>query len=213
MALSHRRFTLGAFETNAWVIHDPATREAAIVDVGFDAEVVRRSVDNDGLVVRWLIATHAHYDHIAAMSELEDFYRLPVHLHVEDRPLLDAIQNQATLFGLPPVRPPRRVEPLPEGTRIALGREALEVIHTPGHSPGSVTLRAGDDLWVGDLLFAGSIGRTDFPGGDFALLARVVREKLFPLGDDVRVHPGHGPDTTIGVERLTNPFVGEGATP
>jgi glyoxylase-like metal-dependent hydrolase (beta-lactamase superfamily II) len=211
MALIQRRFTLGPFETNSYVVHDDATREAAVIDVGFDPDAVRQAVERERLTVRWLLATHAHYDHIAAMAAMEDAFGLPVHLHPEDRPLLDGLASQATLFGLPQARPPRRLEPLAEGMRIGLGGESLEVLHTPGHSPGSVTFHGGDGLWVGDLLFAGSIGRTDFPGGDFALLARSVREKLYPLGDAMKVHPGHGPDTTIGIERLTNPFVGEGA--
>jgi hydroxyacylglutathione hydrolase len=213
MPLIHRHFTLGPFETNSYLLYDEATREAAVMDVGFDPDVMRQAVERERLKVRWLLATHAHYDHVAAMAAMEDAFGLPVHLHPEDRPLLDALGSQATLFGLPPAAAPRRLEPLAEGMHIPLGGEALEVLHTPGHSPGSVTFHAGDRLWVGDLLFAGSIGRTDFPGGDFALLARSVREKLFPLGDAVRVLPGHGPETTLGIERLTNPFVGEGATP
>ena len=213
MALIHRRLTLGPFETNSYLLHDEATREAVVLDIGFEPDAVRAAVERDRLVVRWLIATHAHYDHIAAMAQMEEAYGLPVHLHPEDRPLLDALDVQATNFGLPWAPRPRRLEPLAEGMRIAIGGETLEVLHTPGHSPGSVTLCAPDRLWVGDLLFAGSIGRTDFPGGDFALLVRSVREKLYPLGDARVVHPGHGPDTTLGIERLTNPFVGEGATP
>ena len=213
MPLIHRRFTLGPFETNSYVLYDDATREAAVMDVGFDPEVIRQAVERERLKVRWLLATHAHYDHIAAMAAMEEAFGLPVHLHPEDQPLLGALGSQATLFELPPAPVPRRLEPLAEGMRIPLGGESLEVLHTPGHSPGSVTFRGGDRLWVGDLLFAGSIGRTDFPGGDFALLARSVREKLFPLGDAIHVHPGHGPDTTLGIERLTNPFVGEGAVP
>jgi glyoxylase-like metal-dependent hydrolase (beta-lactamase superfamily II) len=117
------------------------------------------------------------------------------------------------MFGFPPARAPDTVNPLADGQRLELGHERLEVIATPGHSPGGVCFRSGEDLWVGDTLFAGSIGRTDLPGGSFPELERAIHTRLFPLGDAFKVWPGHGPPTTIGRERLHNPFVGLGARP
>jgi hydroxyacylglutathione hydrolase len=111
---------------------------------------------------------------------------------------------------LPPAAPPAEVNPLSDGQLLPLGNESLSVLHTPGHSPGSVTFRWRNLLWVGDLLFAGSIGRTDLPGGSMETLVASVRQRLFPLGDDAIVLPGHGPRTTIGAERRSNPFVGDG---
>jgi glyoxylase-like metal-dependent hydrolase (beta-lactamase superfamily II) len=128
-------------------------------------------------------------------------------LHPDDRPLLSAVAIQGSMFGLPPVAVPEVGHELAEGQRIPLGQEALDVLFTPGHAPGHVTFRHGRTLWSGDVLFAGSVGRTDLPGCSWDALVRSIRDKLFPLG----VLPGHGPPTTIGEERRHNPFVGEAA--
>lgn len=201
---------LGPFATNAYLVTCEETRETAVIDVGFDAQAIADEIRRHSLTVRYLLNTHAHYDHVAAMAELQGKVGGSYWLHPDDRPLLDALSTQGLAFGLPAARAPSEVHSLAEGRALELGKESLDVLHTPGHSPGSVTFRWGSWLWVGDVLFAGSIGRTDLPGGSFEVLSDSIRKKLFPLGDDVRVLPGHGPETTIGVERRTNPFVGEG---
>jgi glyoxylase-like metal-dependent hydrolase (beta-lactamase superfamily II) len=132
-------------------------------------------------------------------------------LHPADRPLLASVALQGSLFGLPAVPVPEVELDLADGQRIPLGDESLEVLFTPGHAPGHVAFRHGDTLWSGDVLFAGSVGRTDLPGASWDVLERSIRERLFPLGDAVRVLPGHGPATTLGEERRHNPFVGEAA--
>ena len=209
MPIVHTLLTLGPFETNTYVLVCPETRDTAVVDVGFEPEAVIRLLRERDLKPRLLLNTHAHYDHVAGMRTLQDLLGGEYWLHPGDRPLLDKLGEQGAMFGLPPVAAPAVVHDLADGQRIPLGRETLEVIHTPGHSPGGVTFRGGDDLWVGDTLFAGSIGRTDLPGGSFATLERSIRERLFSLGDALRALPGHGPPTTIGHERLDNAFVGE----
>lgn len=211
MALRHRTLTLGPFETNAYLVWCDRTLEAAVLDVGFEPEVVRAAVREAGVKVTRLLLTHAHYDHAAAMRDMEETFGLPVALHPDDRPMLEALAVQGSMFGLPPVPVPRDVRPLADGERLALGEETLEVLHTPGHSPGGVCFVGGGHAWVGDTLFREGIGRTDLWGGSFELLERSIRTRLFPLGDDLPVHPGHGPDTTIGHERIHNPFVGRAA--
>ena len=210
MPLVQSSFVLGPFATNAYLVTCEETRETAVIDVGFDAVSIADEIRRRSLVVRYLLNTHAHYDHAAAMAELQERVGGSYWLHPDDRALLDALTMQGLAFGLPAARAPAEIHGLAEGQRLELGREALSVLHTPGHSPGSVTFRWGSWLWVGDVLFAGSIGRTDLPGGSFEVLSESIRTKLFPLGDDARVLPGHGPETTIGVERRTNPFVGDG---
>ena len=210
MGLVQSSFVLGPFATNAFLVTCEETRETAVIDVGFDPETIAEEIRGRELRVRYLLNTHAHYDHVAAMAVLQDLVGGDYWLHPDDEPLLDALAAQGAAFGLASARPPAVVHPLAEGQVLELGRETLTVIHTPGHSPGSVTFRWQSWLWVGDVLFAGSIGRTDLPGGSFEVLSASIRERLFPLGDDLRVLPGHGPETTIGVERRTNPFVGEG---
>ncbi|MBI1796926.1 MAG: MBL fold metallo-hydrolase [Candidatus Eisenbacteria bacterium] len=209
--LTHRPLRLGPLENNSFIIVDPAAREAAVVDVGFEPEAVIDAVRAAGLTVRWLLGTHAHYDHVAGMRTVQEALGGDYRLHPADRPLLEWLGQQAAAFGLPPAEPPAVVHDLADGERVPLGGETIEVIHTPGHSPGGVCFRWNDWLWVGDTLFAGSIGRTDLPGGSFEELERSIRTRLYPLGDDLQAFTGHGPFTTIGRERLTNPFVGEGA--
>ena len=211
MELLNQRLKLGPLDNDTYLIVCPETREVAVLDVGFEPERAIEAVRRAGLGVRYLLNTHAHYDHVAGMREVQDALGGEYWLHPADRPLLDRLSDQGAAFGFPPAQAPRDPHDLEDGQSLALGRGALEVIHTPGHSPGGVCFRAGDDLWVGDTLFAGSIGRTDLPGGSFAELERSIHERLFPLGDSLRVHPGHGASTTIGEERLHNPFVGRDA--
>jgi len=202
---------VGPFANNIYVVFDADTREAAVLDVGFEPERVIELVRRERLSVRWLLATHAHYDHVAAMLPLQREVGGAFGLHPADRPLLERVELQGSMFGLPPVEVPAVALELFEGQSVPLGEHALEVLFTPGHSPGHVTFRHGDTLWSGDVLFAGSVGRTDLPGASWEVLERSIRERLFPLGDACVVLPGHGPATTIGEERRSNPFVGEAA--
>jgi len=209
MPLTHRVLHLGPLDNNTYVIVCVATREAALVDVGFEPEAAIEAVREAQLEVRYLLNTHAHYDHAAGMRAVQEAVGGEYWLHPADRPLLDRLTEQGAMFGFPAARAPDEVHDLADGQRLTLGEETLEVIHTPGHSPGGVCFRWGDWLWVGDTLFAGSIGRTDLPGGSFEELDRAIRGRLFPLGDALHVFPGHGPSTTLGRERRDNPFVGE----
>lgn len=211
MALRNRTLNLGPLENNTYLLTCPATLETAVVDVGFEPEAVVALVRREGLNVRWLLGTHAHYDHAAGMLEVQRAVGGTYALHPLERPLLAALAAQGAMFGFPPAEPPEVGHDLADREVIRIGEEELEVIFTPGHSPGHCAFRQGDVAWVGDVLFAGSVGRTDLPGGSFETLARSIHERLFPLGDGVTCLTGHGPATTIGHERRTNPFVGEGA--
>jgi len=210
--LENRSFLeIGPFANNIYVVTDAATKETAILDVGFEPERVIELVRREQLNVRWLLATHAHYDHVAAMLPVQRAVGGVFALHPDDRPLLERVELQGSMFGLPPVEVPAVGHDLVPGERVPLGEQWLEVLFTPGHAPGHVTFRHGRTLWSGDVLFAGSVGRTDLPGASWDVLERSIRDVLFPLGDDMKVLPGHGPATTIGAERRSNPFVGEAA--
>ena len=201
------------FHKNAFVVSCESTGEAIVVDPGDEVEDLVGAIQARKLTVRYILLTHAHLDHITGVGRAKEAFDVPVYLHEADLPLYDAVVRQGLMFGL-------RVEPQPRpdrfyeaGVVIPFGRYAVRVHHTPGHSPGGVCLQAGEsgaagqDLFVGDTLFAGSIGRTDLPGGDYDTLIRSIREVLFPFGDDARVYPGHGESTTIGRERRGNPFL------
>jgi glyoxylase-like metal-dependent hydrolase (beta-lactamase superfamily II) len=211
MPLTHRALHLGPLDNNTYVLVDVATRETAIVDPGFEPEVVIEAVRDGGLTVRWILLTHAHYDHACGARTVQAALGGVVRMHPADRPLLAVLDQQGAMFGFPPAQPPDTVVDLEDGERVPLGEESIAVLHTPGHAPGHVCFHHDRWLWGGDALFAGSIGRTDLPGGSFEQLERAIRTRLFTLGDDVQVFPGHGPATTIGHERLHNPFVGDAA--
>jgi glyoxylase-like metal-dependent hydrolase (beta-lactamase superfamily II) len=202
---------LGPLDNNTYLVVHEGTRETAVVDVGFDPEAVLDAIARRTLVVRLLLNTHAHYDHVAGMRVVQRACGGEYHLHPADRPLLDHLSEQGAAFGFPPAEPPDHPHDLAHGQTITLAGETIEVIHTPGHSLGGVCFRHGGWLISGDTLFAGSVGRTDLPGGSFEDLERSIRERLFVLGDALRVYPGHGPETTLGEERTHNPFVGENA--
>lgn len=210
--LENRAMRLGPLENNTYLIVSAGTGETAVVDVGFEPGAVIDAIRREGLTVRLLLNTHGHYDHVAGMREVQEACGGEYWIHPADRPLIERLTEQGAMFGFPPARAPGVVHDLFDGQTIVLGADALKVIATPGHSPGGVCFHLGDDLWAGDTLFAGSVGRTDLPGGSMEQLERGIRTRLFPLGDTVCVHTGHGPGTTLGRERRHNPFVGEAAS-
>lgn len=204
--------TVGPFQENSYILGDEGAGEGILIDPGHDPEAILDRVAALKLRITAIVNTHAHIDHVGGVPEIMRRLKVPFRLHEDDMPLLKAIPRQAEMFGLPPLEVPPVESYLKEGMTFRVGSIDVRIIETPGHSPGSVTLVVGkNDLIAGDVLFAGSIGRTDLWGGDFQILKSSIRDKLFPLGDECRVWPGHGPETTIGEERRTNPFVGDGA--
>lgn len=202
--------TVTPFEQNSTLLWDAATGKAAVVDPGGDVERILAAVNARRLAVEKLLLTHGHIDHVGAAAELARRLGVPVEGPQRgDAFWLEQLPEQSRMFGFPatPALTPDRW--LEDGDTVTVGGATLEVIHTPGHTPGHVCFidRAGGLAVVGDVLFAGSIGRTDFPGGNHAALIGSIREKLFPLGDDFAFIPGHGPMSTFGRERLTNPYV------
>jgi glyoxylase-like metal-dependent hydrolase (beta-lactamase superfamily II) len=197
------------FAENAWLIGCAETGKAALVDPGGRVSELLAAATESGVEVEDIWLTHAHIDHVSGVAEAVDRTGARVWLHAEDRPLYDHAAEQGAMFGLevPPPPPPDRE--LVEGQVLELGTLRAEVRFVPGHSPGHVAFWFAEQELVlaGDCLFAGSIGRTDLPGGSYDTLMQSISEQLLPLGDSVRVLPGHGPETTIGRERESNPFL------
>lgn len=200
------------FYKNGFIVGCPRTREGIIIDPGDEVDELLGAVRDFELEVRAILLTHAHIDHVTGVGAAKDALGVPVYLHRDDLFLYEQVEQQAAMFGMKASQPPP-IDHFYDGEPIPFGELAAVVHHTPGHCPGGVCLQVRDDdakadhLFVGDTLFASSIGRTDLPGGDYAVLMRSITEVLFPLGDAAIVHPGHGADTTIGRERQTNPFV------
>lgn len=199
------------FAQNCSVVWCDATREAAIIDPGGDLDQVLAEVERLGLDVRQIWLTHAHIDHAGGAGELAQRLSLPiVGPHPGDQFWIDALPQQSQMFGFPPARPFAPTRWLHDGDMVALGQCTLQVRHCPGHTPGHVVFYSPEALraFVGDVLFAGSVGRTDFPGGNHQQLMASITQRLWPMGDDTVFIPGHGPQSTFGHERRTNPFVG-----
>ena len=199
-----------AFQQNCSLIWCEITKECAFVDPGGDAATLMAAVAQHGLQPVGVFLTHAHLDHVGASTELAQHYRIPISgPHLADKYWLDALPVQSQQFGLPHCAAFVPDTWLNEGDTLSFGQQQLAVIHTPGHTPGHVVLlhREAGVVFVGDVLFNGSIGRSDFPGGNHQQLIQSIKGKLWPLGDDVIVIPGHGPTTTIGEERRHNPFI------
>jgi len=185
-----RKLVVGPYQTNCYILACKDTMEGVVIDPGDEVVRIVKEISRNGIQVRSILITHGHVDHIGGAAELKRITRAPVLIHASDAPAL----------RFPPDGR------LNEGEQIKVGTYTLSIIHTPGHSPGGVCFIAPGAVFTGDTLFAGSVGRTDFPGGSHENLVAAVRKKIFPLGDDLRIYPGHGPASTIGRERRTNPF-------
>ncbi len=201
----------GAFLENCYLVIDEAARECAVVDPGEEAGLILQQVAAAGArpVAVWL--THAHLDHVLGVARVAAETGVPVYLHPADRALYDHVSEQAAAFGMRaaagPSSPPPPDRPFVHGDAVRVGGMAFAVRHTPGHSPGSVCLAGDGVVFVGDVLFQGSIGRTDLPGGDMETLLASIERELLVLPDSTIVYSGHGPQTTIGAERRGNPFL------
>jgi len=200
------QITVGAFQENCYIVGDPESESAAIVDPGSEPERIIAEVEKSGRTPEAIWITHAHVDHIGAVAPLKRRWDIPVWLHPLDEPLYRVGGRQAQLYGIPYEEPPTPDMQLEEGSTLKLGQLELSVIHVPGHAPGHVVIHGHGHALVGDCLFAGSIGRTDLPFSNPAQLEASLR-RIAALPSETIVHPGHGDSTTIGEERVSNPFL------
>ncbi|ODS30948.1 MAG: hydroxyacylglutathione hydrolase (glyoxalase II) [Candidatus Scalindua rubra] len=202
-----RDVVVGPLEVNCYILGCEDTKEAAIIDPGDNAEGIIKVIKKEGLNPRFIINTHAHFDHVGGVKTIQDHFKIDFFLHEEDLFLIDSVDEQATAFGLNPIPKPDVNKFVNNGDEISLGNNVINVIHTPGHTPGGVCYYVDNNVFVGDTMFAGSIGRTDFPGSSYEMLIKSIKEKLFSLGESTVVYPGHGPSTTIENEKRHNPFL------
>lgn len=198
------------FEQNCTLFWCKETRKAAVIDPGGDIDRILQAVADEGLELVKILVTHGHIDHAGGAGALAERLGLPIEgPHEEDRFWIEGMPQQSRMFGFPAVMSFEPARWLKDGDKVAFGKVELDVLHCPGHTPGHVVFYHGPSrlMQVGDVLFQGSIGRTDFPRGDHDTLIRSIRERLFPLGDDISFIPGHGPMSTLGEERRYNPFL------
>lgn len=204
------QLSVGPLQVNCFLVACQKTRDAMVIDPGEEGLRILQLAKSAGLEIRKVVNTHGHFDHIGANQQVVESTGAVLMLHAADLPLLQNARNHAEVYGLTVVPSPMPDRLLDQGDTFEVGEHSFSVLHVPGHSPGGICLLSDGHVFVGDVLFAGSVGRTDLPGGDFDALVEGVRERLFTLPDETIVHPGHGPDTTIGQERRMNPFVGDG---
>jgi glyoxylase-like metal-dependent hydrolase (beta-lactamase superfamily II) len=199
---------VGLLEVNCFILGDEETKEAVVIDPGGDEDEILEALQSHGLQLKTIIDTHGHFDHVDANQPLKEATGAAIAIHEADANMLAKPSAEAMFFTGNRLRLSTADIILKEGDIISFGNYRLKVLHTPGHTPGGISLVMEDSplVYVGDLLFQGSIGRTDFPGGSFEDLINAVKTKIFTLGDNYTVFPGHGPVTTVGQERKYNPF-------
>jgi len=201
---------VGKLGVNCYILHCEQTGQCAVIDPGDNCEGILELIMENNLQLKYILLTHGHFDHIGAANELKDRTGAVTAVHPDDyEMLMDPAQNLSVYFDGTPVKAKADIM-LQDGMELQIGNIKLQVIHTPGHTGGGVSYLGDGFIFTGDTLFAGSIGRTDLPGGNFNVLIKSIREKLLALKDDLIVYPGHGPVSTIGRERTSNPYLRDG---
>jgi glyoxylase-like metal-dependent hydrolase (beta-lactamase superfamily II) len=207
-----RDLAVGPIMANCFIAGCDQTRHAVVIDPGDEGDRILSVLTESNLEVKYIVNTHGHPDHVGANKSLKEATGAPLLIHALDAPMLGLVSRSLASWGLKGDNSPPPDKMAEDGDTITVGTINFTVLHTPGHSPGGISLYTDGHVFVGDTLFAGSVGRTDLPGGDFETLKTSIQNKLFTLGDDIQVHTGHGPSTTIGREKQYNPFVGQRAT-
>lgn len=195
------------FFKNGYILACTSTSHAAYIDPGDEAKHLLKFVDENELELISILNTHAHMDHICGIGSVKQVWDVPIYLHQKDEFLYQGLQEQSRVFGFDYAPAPPIDYYLHPSKQLSVGELTVKIHHTPGHSPGSVSLEVEEHLFCGDVIFAGSIGRTDLPGGSYETLMGTIQKKILPMGDAKILHPGHGPETTVGRERATNPFL------
>ncbi len=203
-----RQLTVGPIMANCYILGCEETLEAAVIDPGDEADRILTTLARDRLKVKQIINTHGHFDHVGANLRMKAATGADILIHRLDAPMLARLADSAAAWGMSAQNSPPPDRTVEDGDSVSFGAVTLTVLHTPGHTPGGISLYTDRSVFVGDTLFAGSIGRTDFPGGDYGTLIASIRDKLFTLPEDVTVYAGHMGTTTIGREKRSNPFAG-----
>jgi hydroxyacylglutathione hydrolase len=200
-------FEVGPYMSNCYLVGDETAQVAMIIDPGFEPGRIWSGIRSHDFEIEKIVLTHGHLDHISAVSEMKSKTGAKILIHRGDASMLTDPRENLSAFSGENIRAPEADRLLDDKEVISVGNLEFEVLHTPGHSPGGICLRSDEVVFTGDTLFAGSIGRTDFPGSDYETLMRSIREKLMILPEDTTIYPGHGPKSTIGREKRSNPFV------
>ncbi len=204
-----KTFPLGLIGTNTYLLIDEESKEAVLIDQGGDFHPIKEELEKNNAELKYILNTHGHFDHIMGERDAQQVFKVPVYIHEDDKYLVENLPKQLERFGfVANYLPPENIKTFTQNDVFKIGNNEIKVIHTPGHTPGSVCFLIGKDLFSGDTLFYTSVGRTDFEGGSFAKLSNSITQKLFKLDEDVDVYPGHDSKTTIGYEKKYNCYFG-----
>jgi len=198
---------VGELETNCYLLGDERSREGIVIDPGGDFKLIEKALKELNLDVKYIVLTHGHSDHIGVLSELKKYTGAQILIHKEDAEMLSNPEKNLSVFSYNPFSAPGADRLLKDKDKIRIGQIELEVLHTPGHTEGSISLLTDKVIFTGDLIFCGSVGRTDLPGGSYQRLLRSIQDKILDKTDDTVIYPGHGPTTSVGEERRNNPFL------
>ncbi len=201
------KITVGNFSANCYIVGCDKSREGIIIDPGDEVDKILDLINKTGLDIKMILNTHAHIDHSLGIQGIKEKLGIDFYMHKDDLTFLEHLIDQAQFFGLQAKSPPKVDRFLEDGDEISFGELETRVIHTPGHTPGGLSFLIEGSIFVGDTLFAGSIGRTDLPGGSYEKLIHSIKSRLLTLNSNTKVYPGHGPPTSIEIERKTNPFL------
>jgi glyoxylase-like metal-dependent hydrolase (beta-lactamase superfamily II) len=200
-------FTVGSFAMNCYLVTDTESGEAIYIDPGAEADHLIEKISVQDIKLKFVINTHCHIDHTAEVSKVINYYKVPFYIHRGEQPLLDNLQEQGNFFGISVEDIPKVTDFVDDADSLEFGNRQIKILHTPGHSPGGISIKIENSVFVGDCLFMDSIGRTDLLGGDYNQLITSIKTKLLSLDNSTIVYPGHGPATTIGRERENNSFL------
>lgn len=200
-------FSVGPMDSNCYIVGCEKTGIAAVIDPGAEGGRILRRLEKLGLTCKYIVITHGHIDHIGALQQVQQATGAEVLIHKDDAGMLTSPAQNLSLFMGSMLKFKEADRLLEDGDLIKVGEVTLEVLHTPGHTPGGICLKVGQDLITGDTLFAGSVGRSDFPGGNHNVMIDSIKTKLLVFPDSTRIYPGHGPSSTIGAEKIHNPFL------
>lgn len=204
-----KTFPLGMINTNSYLLIDEESKEAVIIDLGGDCQVIMDEIEHNGAKLKYILNTHGHFDHVLGEKDAQDKYGVDIYIHENDKIMVENLPLQLEKFGfVSNAESPSNIKTFTEQNSFKIGNKEIKTIHTPGHTPGSVCFLIDNNLFSGDTLFYTSVGRTDFAGGSFEQISHSIKEKLFKLDDDIVVYPGHDTKTTIGYEKKYNCYFG-----